>query len=98
MALYDALLSTDIRIIHCRHEAACVHMADAWGRLTGRPGVAGVTAAQGHTNAAALYTAPAAESLLYSYRGIVPQVTSDVDLSKRWIRYLSRVPLPRHRG
>jgi acetolactate synthase-1/2/3 large subunit len=73
MAFYDALLSTDIRIIHCRHEAACVHMADAWGRLTGRPGVACVTAAQGHTNAAAaLYTAVAAESPVVLLSGHCP--------------------------
>jgi acetolactate synthase-1/2/3 large subunit len=43
MPVFDALLSTGIRLIHVRHEAACVHMADAWGRLTGRPGVALVT-------------------------------------------------------
>jgi acetolactate synthase-1/2/3 large subunit len=73
MALYDALLSTDIRIIHCRHEAACVHMADAWGRLTGQAGVACVTAAQGHTNAAAaLYTALAAESPMVLLSGHCP--------------------------
>jgi acetolactate synthase-1/2/3 large subunit len=73
MTLYDALLSTDIRIIHCRHEAACVHMADAWGRLTGKPGVACVTAAQGHTNAAAaLYTALAAESPVVLLSGHCP--------------------------
>lgn len=73
MALYDAILSTDIRIIHCRHEAACVHMADAWGRLSGRPGVACVTAAQGHTNAAAaLYTVLAAESPVVLLSGHCP--------------------------
>lgn len=47
MALYDALLSTDVKIIHCRHEAACVHMADAWGRLTGKPGVAALAHSKG---------------------------------------------------
>ena len=35
MPVFDALLATDISIIHVRQEAACVHMADAWGRLTG---------------------------------------------------------------
>ena len=29
-----------LRLIHVRHEAAAVHMADAWGRLTGQCGVA----------------------------------------------------------
>ena len=57
MPIFDALLSTDIQLIHARHEAACVHMADAWGRLTGEPGIALVTGGQGHSNAvAALYT------------------------------------------
>ena len=56
MPIFDALLSTNIQLIHARHEAACVHMADAWGRLTGEPGIALVTGGQGHSNAvAALY-------------------------------------------
>jgi acetolactate synthase-1/2/3 large subunit len=70
MPLFDALLSTNIRLIHARHEAACVHMADAWGRLTGEPGVALVTGGQGHSNAvAALYTALASESPLVLLSG-----------------------------
>lgn len=74
MPIFDALLSTDIKLIHARHEAACVHMADAWGRLTGKPGIALVTGGQGHSNAvAALYTALAAESpvvLLSGHAGL----------------------------
>jgi len=70
MPIFDALLSTDIRLIHARHEAACVHMADAWGRLTGEPGVALVTGGQGHSNAvAALYNALASESPLVLLSG-----------------------------
>jgi acetolactate synthase-1/2/3 large subunit len=73
MPIFDALLATDIRVIHVRHEAACVHMADAWGRLTGRPGVALVTGGQGHSNAvAALYTALASESPLLLLSGHAP--------------------------
>src|ERR1700716_1359344 len=53
MPIFDALLSTGIELIHARHEAACVHMADAWGRLTGEPGIALVTGGQGHKNAGA---------------------------------------------
>jgi len=46
-----------------RHEAAAVHMADAWGRLTGQAGIALVTGGPGHANAVgALYTALGAES------------------------------------
>jgi acetolactate synthase I/II/III large subunit len=70
MPIFDALLSTKIQLIHVRHEAACVHMADAWGRLTGEPGIALVTGGQGHSNAvAALYTALASESPLVLLSG-----------------------------
>lgn len=63
MPIFDALLSSGIAVVHVRQEAACVHMADAWGRLTGEVGIALVTGGQGHTNgAAALFTALAAES------------------------------------
>ena len=36
----DALSDGDFRLIDTRHEQAAVHMADAWGRITGEPGVA----------------------------------------------------------
>jgi acetolactate synthase-1/2/3 large subunit len=73
MPIFDALLSTDIQLIHARHEAACVHMADAWGRLTGQPGIALVTGGQGHSNAvAALYNALASESALVLLSGHAP--------------------------
>ena len=63
MPVYDALLETGIRLIHARHEAACVHMADAYGRATGQAGVALVTGGPGHGNAlGALYTALASEA------------------------------------
>lgn len=74
MPVFDALLATDIDIVHVRQEAACVHMADAWGRLTGEVGIALVTGGQGHSNgAAALFTALAAESpmvLLSGHAGL----------------------------
>jgi acetolactate synthase-1/2/3 large subunit len=73
MPIFDALLSTNIQLIHARHEAACVHMADAWGRLTGEPGIALVTGGQGHSNAvAALYNALASESPLLLLSGHAP--------------------------
>src|SRR5258705_9909381 len=63
MSLFDAALETKIDLVHVRHEAAAVHMADAWGRLTGEPGIAMVTGGPGHANAVgALYTALGAES------------------------------------
>ena len=73
MPIFDALLSTNIQLIHARHEAACVHMADAWGRLMGEPGIALVTGGQGHSNAvAALYNALASESPLMLLSGHAP--------------------------
>ena len=63
MSIYDAAIEAKLDIIHVRHEAATVHMADAWGRLTGRPGIAMVTGGPGHANAVgALFTALSAES------------------------------------
>ena len=70
MPLFDAAIGTGLRLIHVRHEAAAVHMADAWGRLTRNVGIAMVTGGPGHTNAvAALYTAFAAESPLVLLSG-----------------------------
>jgi acetolactate synthase I/II/III large subunit len=63
MSIFDAALDAGIDLVHVRHEAAAVHMADAYGRLTGEVGVALVTGGPGHANAVgALYTALAAES------------------------------------
>ncbi len=39
MPVFDALLETGIALIHVRHEAAAVHMADAWARLNGTTGI-----------------------------------------------------------
>ena len=36
----DVMADQDFRFIDTRHEQSAVHMADAWGRLTGGPGVA----------------------------------------------------------
>ena len=63
MSLFDASIDAGIDLVHVRHEAAAVHMADAWGRLTGEPGVALVTAGPGLANClSALYVAMMAES------------------------------------
>lgn len=63
MSIFDAAIEARLELIHTRHEAAAVHMADAWGRLTGEPGIAMVTGGPGHANAVgALFTALSAES------------------------------------
>ena len=73
MSVFDAALDTKLPLVHVRHEAAAVHMADAWGRLTGEVGVALVTGGPGHANAvSALYTALAAESPVVLLSGHAP--------------------------
>jgi len=63
MSIFDAALDAELDLIHVRHEAAAVHMADAYGRLTGEAGIAMVTGGPGHANAVgALFTALGAES------------------------------------
>lgn len=73
MEVFDALIGSGIEIVHTRHEAAAVHMADAYARLTGRVGVALVTGGQGHANAvAALPTALAGEVPVLLLSGHAP--------------------------
>src|SRR3954469_14196481 len=63
MSIFDAALDADLDLVHVRHEAAAVHMADAHGRLTGEAGIALVTGGPGHANAVgALFTALGAEA------------------------------------
>src|SRR5260221_13538534 len=63
MPIFDASIGTGLELIHVRHEAAAVHMADAWGRLTGEAGIALVTGGPGNANpGSALYTALMAEA------------------------------------
>jgi acetolactate synthase I/II/III large subunit len=73
MPVFDAALDADLQLLHVRHEAAAVHMADAWGRLTGQPGIALVTGGPGHANAvSALYTALCSESPVILLSGHAP--------------------------
>src|SRR5688572_9340615 len=73
MPVYDAALDAGLTITHVRHEGAAVHMADAWGRLTGEPGIALLTGGPGHANGiGALYTALASESPLVMLSGHAP--------------------------
>ncbi|MBM3571246.1 MAG: thiamine pyrophosphate-binding protein [Alphaproteobacteria bacterium] len=48
-ALYDARDS--IRLVVCRHESGAANMAEAYGKLTGRPGICFVTRGPGATHA-----------------------------------------------
>jgi acetolactate synthase-1/2/3 large subunit len=73
MPLYDACIDAGIRIVHVRHEAAAVFMADAWSQVTGEIGVAMLTAGPGICNGLSpLYSALQAESPLLLLSGDSP--------------------------
>ena len=50
LPILDGCVQEGIRVIDVRHEQAAAHAAEAYGRLTGRLGVAAVTAGPGVTN------------------------------------------------
>lgn len=73
MPLYDAAIEAKLVLTHVRYEGAAVHMADAWARLSGEPGIVWLTGGPGHANGVgALYTALAAESPLVLVSGHAP--------------------------
>lgn len=49
-ALYD--VRDRIKLIVCRHEASAANMAEAYGKLTGKPGIVMVTRGPGATQGA----------------------------------------------
>ena len=73
MSVFDALVDSGIELVHTRHEAAAVHMADAYARVSGETGIAMVTGGPGHANAVgALYTAQMSESPVILLSGHAP--------------------------
>lgn len=71
--IFQGCLDEQIRVIDTRHEQAAVFMADAWARLTGKPGVAAVTAGPGVTNAVTgLWTAQGTASPIIVFGGRSP--------------------------
>jgi acetolactate synthase-1/2/3 large subunit len=74
MPVFDAAIDAGIDLVHARHEAATVHMADAYARVSGHVGIALVTGGPGHANAvSALYTARMAEAPVVLLSGHAPQ-------------------------
>jgi acetolactate synthase-1/2/3 large subunit len=51
LGLLDALVDRPLRFVTCRHEAGAANMAEAYGKLTGRPGICMVTRGPGATHA-----------------------------------------------
>jgi len=73
MPLFDALFDHQFQLVHIRHEAAAVHMADAWARLKGTPGIALIPAGPGFANGlSASYSAVMAESPVVVISGHCP--------------------------
>jgi acetolactate synthase-1/2/3 large subunit len=74
LAVLDALRDAPIRLVVARHEAGAANMAEAYGKLTGRPGICLVTRAPGATHAAAgIYTAFQDSTPLVLLVGQVPR-------------------------
>src|SRR5664279_6596635 len=72
-ALYD--VRERLRLIVCRQEGGAAYMAEAYGKLTGRPGIAFVTLGPGALNAAiGIHTAQQDSTPLILFVG---QVGSD---------------------
>ena len=73
MPVYDACFEAGVQIIHTRHEAAAVYMAEAYAQLTGKVGVAMVTAGAGAANALGpLFTASESETPVLLLTGDSP--------------------------
>ncbi|MEL0013170.1 MAG: thiamine pyrophosphate-binding protein, partial [Alphaproteobacteria bacterium] len=71
-ALYDA--RDTIRVITCRHESGATYAAEAYGKLTGKPGVAFVTRGPGACNACiGVHTALQDSSPMILFVGQVPR-------------------------
>jgi len=73
MSVYDAAIDQPINLVHTRHEAGAVYMADGYARASGKTGIALVTAAPGFTNAISpLYAISATETPLVLLSGDSP--------------------------
>ena len=72
LPILDALSDMGFRIIDTRHEAAAVHMADAWARITGHPGVVTYTTPGFANGIPGLSSAMHSESPVLSLSGSAP--------------------------
>jgi acetolactate synthase-1/2/3 large subunit len=74
LGVLDAIRDGPIRLVVARHEAAAANMAEAYGKLTGRPGLCLVTRAPGATHASVgIYTAYQDSTPLILLVGQVPR-------------------------
>jgi acetolactate synthase-1/2/3 large subunit len=74
LPVLDALHDSPIRLVTCRHEQGAANAAEAYGKLTGRPGICLVTRGPGATQAAVgVHTAKQDSSPLLLLVGQVPR-------------------------
>jgi len=74
LPILDALHGSPIEYVVCRHESAAANMAEAYGKLTGRPGVCMVTRGPGATHASVgVHTADQDSTPLLLLIGQVPR-------------------------
>ena len=74
MPIYDACLNAEIEIVHTRHEAAAVFMAESYAQLTGDVAVALVTAGAGAANTlGALFTCSESQTPVLLLTGDAPR-------------------------
>lgn len=78
LPVLDALHDADIRLTVCRQEGGAAMMAEAAGKLTGRPGICMVTRGPGATNAAAgLHVAMQDSTPMILFVGQIEQAMTD---------------------
>jgi acetolactate synthase I/II/III large subunit len=74
LPVLDALYDSSIRLVTCRHEQGAANAAEAYGKLTGRPGICLVTRGPGATQAAVgVHTAKQDSSPMLLLVGQVPR-------------------------
>ena len=108
LAVLDALHDSPIRFVSARHEAGAANMADAYGKLTNRPGICLVTRGPGATQASVgIHTAYQDATPLILLVGQIPvdhrgrEAFQELDLSRtfggmaKWVAELDspeRIP------
>ena len=79
MSIYDGCIDQGIGVVDVRHEQTAAHAADGWGRVTGQPGVAIVTAGPGLTDAVTgVATAHRANAPMVIIGGQAPRAYQDM--------------------
>jgi acetolactate synthase I/II/III large subunit len=74
LPVLDALYDSSIKLVSCRHEQGAANAAEAYGKLTGRPGICFVTRGPGATQAAVgVHTARQDSTPMVLFAGHVPR-------------------------